>query len=587
MNRKQRRSHSDPNTLTLNLKDEPQDGPITLDREIVGEDDLYTAAQPVKPRGPDKRFLHKLEGEDADDGQHAEEEEEELAIQMDKDLKADLQDSDFLVPGLDDSIVADQPAAPATKASGITIETVEREFTKLSKAEKLKVLCKDSPELLPLLSEYKANMKTVKQILQPLLEKAKAGLLPKSEGLSFLQMKFHLLVLYCLHIAFYMLIKVEGRRVKDHPVVEKLVELRLYIQKLAPLEKKLQYTINKLLSLANISVEEVDKAEKEDDEEGEDSLPEVANLRPRLDRMLPVEVDQEVEQKIKEGIYQAPKDQRKVTSDENKTKKQKRAAERLLADIKEYEDNNMKEYRLSKDQKKLLKKAAQDAKLSHVNVVAREESFDPNAEDLDDEDLTLLQFIEKRKKAALRAQRDLEREKGETSEVKILDGEGPEDPADDEEITSEDTGEGSEDEGRGPKGVRGEGGDNDNDDDGDNADDGEDQVYKKAKEAQTRKKMKVEEKKRKRENVEEEAEAEEDAEEGGGRRKATKKIIKNRGLVASKKKSLRTPRVKTRMRYKKQLRKHHSQVPQVKESQYNTYSGENIIKDKMIRSKPL
>ena len=45
----------------------------------------------------------------------------------------------------------------------------------------------------------------------------------------------------------------QGKPVKDHPVIKRLVELRVYIQKLAPLEKKLKYNIERLLAASNLN----------------------------------------------------------------------------------------------------------------------------------------------------------------------------------------------------------------------------------------------------------------------------------------------------------------------------------------------
>lgn len=43
----------------------------------------------------------------------------------------------------------------------------------------------------------------------------------------------------------------EGKSVKDHPVVERLVEIRSYLEKLRPIDKKMQYQLDKLISVAN------------------------------------------------------------------------------------------------------------------------------------------------------------------------------------------------------------------------------------------------------------------------------------------------------------------------------------------------
>lgn len=65
----------------------------------------------------------------------------------------------------------------------------------------------------------------------PLLEEVRSGGLATSEGVSYLEAKHLLLLQYCTHIVFYILLKAEGRPVKDHPVIGRLVELRAYMEK--------------------------------------------------------------------------------------------------------------------------------------------------------------------------------------------------------------------------------------------------------------------------------------------------------------------------------------------------------------------
>ena len=59
-----------------------------------------------------------------------------------------------------------------------------------------------------------------------------------------------LMLSYCSSIVFYLLLKAEGRSVKDHPVIERLVEIRLYLEKLRPIDKKLQYQVRRLTALS-------------------------------------------------------------------------------------------------------------------------------------------------------------------------------------------------------------------------------------------------------------------------------------------------------------------------------------------------
>lgn len=56
----------------------------------------------------------------------------------------------------------------------------------------------------------------------PLRERISSGKLATSNGVSYLEVKLHLLLSYCTSLSFYLLLKAEGRSIKDHPVVEKV-----------------------------------------------------------------------------------------------------------------------------------------------------------------------------------------------------------------------------------------------------------------------------------------------------------------------------------------------------------------------------
>ena len=95
----------------------------------------------------------------------------------------------------------------------------------------------DSPELVGLLEEFKDSLETANQKIQPALEKAKAGFIKSTAaGMSYLEMKYNLLMSYCTFLAFYLLLKVEGKPVDNHPVIYKLAHIKTLFEKLKPLD---------------------------------------------------------------------------------------------------------------------------------------------------------------------------------------------------------------------------------------------------------------------------------------------------------------------------------------------------------------
>ena len=55
---------------------------------------------------------------------------------------------------------------------------------------------------------------------------------------------------YCSFLTFFLLLKVEGKSVKEHPVIERLVHIKTLFEKLKPLDQKLQYQIDKMTQAA-------------------------------------------------------------------------------------------------------------------------------------------------------------------------------------------------------------------------------------------------------------------------------------------------------------------------------------------------
>ncbi|ABO94614.1 predicted protein, partial [Ostreococcus lucimarinus CCE9901] len=108
----------------------------------------------------------------------------------------------------------------------------------------------DAPELVALTKELTSTLSAIEESVEPLVNAARNGAFATAEGISYLDTKYLLMLSYCSSIVFYLLLKSEGRSVKDHPVIERLVEIRLYLEKLRPIDKKLQYQVRRLTALS-------------------------------------------------------------------------------------------------------------------------------------------------------------------------------------------------------------------------------------------------------------------------------------------------------------------------------------------------
>lgn len=192
-------------------------------------------------------------------------EEHALAEEASKEIKKIMREDDFEVPGVAVGISAQKKAKhhlPEVSMEGPVIESIERDFTALSNSERLRILQKESPELLKMLNDLKQYLDEIKSLAKPLhelLHEQKFASDRDKNLVSFLETKVQLMLSYCIHVSFYLLLKLEGKKIADHPVLDTLVEIRVYLEKMWPLEEKLQYSLNRLLSGKRISAVEVDR----------------------------------------------------------------------------------------------------------------------------------------------------------------------------------------------------------------------------------------------------------------------------------------------------------------------------------------
>ena len=113
-----------------------------------------------------------------------------------------------------------------------------------------KIIENDSPELHGLIEELKDSLSQANDKLLPFLTAARSGKIKSTaSGMSYLEMKYNLLMSYITFLAFYLLMKIEGKSVENHPVIHKLTHIKTLFEKLKPLDQKLSYQVDKMATL--------------------------------------------------------------------------------------------------------------------------------------------------------------------------------------------------------------------------------------------------------------------------------------------------------------------------------------------------
>lgn len=106
---------------------------------------------------------------------------------------------------------------------------------------------RDLPQAFRLLGEMNANVFQVNQLVDDMLTKVKNGEVSTDKGLSFLEMKYHMLLSYLINLTYVVLRKCSGERIEGDPSIDRLVEIRTVLEKIRPIDQKLKYQIDKLV----------------------------------------------------------------------------------------------------------------------------------------------------------------------------------------------------------------------------------------------------------------------------------------------------------------------------------------------------
>jgi hypothetical protein len=233
------------------VRDESSDGDEDDDSGSQDDDEDDSNGKNVEEKGWGKKKEAYYDADNADYELDSDEDdarlEEEEALRIQTARAQAMSDADF---GLDELIAESGQAASGDKLAAeldaVLSGQASKKFSDMSASEKRQLVLADAPELMSLLDELKQRSKECNEVLLPALEKAKKANVT-SAGLSYLEAKTQLMLSYCANIIVYLMLKADGRSVADHPVMRKLLECRLLIDKLRPIDGKLKYQIDKLL----------------------------------------------------------------------------------------------------------------------------------------------------------------------------------------------------------------------------------------------------------------------------------------------------------------------------------------------------
>ncbi|XP_041923481.1 neuroguidin isoform X1 [Alosa sapidissima] len=108
----------------------------------------------------------------------------------------------------------------------------------------------DLPAAVKLLNTLTEQVVSVTSHVQNLIKKVKDKAYQTSKGLSYLDLRYQLLLFYLQDVTHLISVKSEGKSLKDNDAIHRLVTVRTILEKMRPLDQKLKYQIDKLVRTA-------------------------------------------------------------------------------------------------------------------------------------------------------------------------------------------------------------------------------------------------------------------------------------------------------------------------------------------------
>nr|XP_020466149.1 neuroguidin [Monopterus albus] len=108
----------------------------------------------------------------------------------------------------------------------------------------------DLPNAVQLLNDLTEQVVSVTSHVGELLPKIKDGTFRTEQGLSFLDLRYHLLLFYLQDLTHLINIKTEGGKIKNSEALNRVVTVRTVLDKMRPLDHKMKYQIDKLVRTA-------------------------------------------------------------------------------------------------------------------------------------------------------------------------------------------------------------------------------------------------------------------------------------------------------------------------------------------------
>jgi len=155
-------------------------------------------------------------------------------------------------------------------------------------------------QLHKLLDDFSQDINCMNLNVKNLLDYVSENDFSTTKGISFLEVKNHLLLNYLLDLSLVIGTKLNGESIKNSPSIARLVEIRTVLEKMRPIDQKLKYQVDKLVKTASTGISENDPLRYK---------PQPHNLISKFEDVDENELDDSLggEKSSKVGVYKPPK----------------------------------------------------------------------------------------------------------------------------------------------------------------------------------------------------------------------------------------------------------------------------------------
>lgn len=268
---------------------------------------------------------------------------------------------------------------------------------------------KELPEFLAYLKDVKEKASGVSAAVESLLSRVKNKReLNTAAGLSFLEVKNHVMLSYLLDLTHIVWRKVSGKSISGDPSIRRLVQARTILERIRPIDQKLKYQVDKLVKTATHGTINADDPlrfranpaalEAESDDESTGSIEKGSEGKAtkvyRPPKLAPVHYNEdETEKERKERLLERAKRKALCTSvmeelrsefydgpveikdayDSHKARQNKAMQERV-----QYEEDNMLRLTLTKKERNLEKQLGTMSSLRDITRFGNFSALDAN-----------------------------------------------------------------------------------------------------------------------------------------------------------------------------------------------------------------